>query len=72
MPNFIKHLRDVQEDASIGGLSNDFCISCITLKICQVQESSGRKTDCQTERFILNKIPKHWQEYYLFKYLNKY
>ena len=59
MPNFIKYLRDVQEDPSIGGLSIDFCISCIILKICQVQESSGRETDCQIERFILNKILKH-------------
>ena len=33
----------------IGGLtSNDFCISCIILKSCQVQESPGRKPDWQT------------------------
>ena len=40
-----------------GGLSsNDFCISSIVLKSCEVQESLGRKPDLQT---VFDKIPKH-------------
>ena len=56
---------------SISGLSKDFCISCIILKICEVQEWSGRKPDWQAE---ISSFQWNIQTlmHYLFKYLGKY
>ena len=49
MPNFTLEISQKIPLISKGGLSsNDFYISCIILKSCEVQELPGRKPDWQT------------------------
>ena len=56
----------------IGGISsNDFCVSCIILKSCEVQKSPGRNPDCQTVKNSFS-IKYLLSIKYLFKYSGKY
>ena len=58
MPDFTKRLIDIYHKipiTSLDGLSaSDFCILCIILQCCEVQESPGRKPDWQIVKSLFS------------------